>query len=407
MEKQLQETPGMLFTMLAILFIIEGAKNEKISKWDWFGLLSIALAGFIKESFILLIPAIFVLRLTLSCCLFNNSSFIKTLKNLKGLVFAYVLSFALLLGIAFLAYYQGKYSAKIVGTSPFAVSNVRWISMIISQSGYLSYFLPALGILFLIPSAIKNKLVLKRSAAVGSVLLLWLIPQLILYSNSGFRNHYVYPAILAMIFFNALGLNIIKRMKLKMSSYLIDILFVIALIPMVFSVPTTFNRAEHLIAVANVFSDSTKQVIKSAKDDSAILFLPRSPLFGLGASYLTHISEAGVFIPAFYDSSSGKSGKISSHSRLLSRIYHPFKEEDTSKIDIIITTYPQKEFLRKSHNYNWFKRREWRVHRFPIKFRQLEFKIKKFLIDFSFNMRKVEYCVLVRKQNLVRSAPIN
>jgi hypothetical protein len=396
-EKQLQETPGILFVMLAILFFIKGAKEEKVSKWDWFGLFFIALAGFTKESFILLIPAVIILRLTLSCCIFNNFSFIKTLKNLKGLILAFVLLFSLQLVVALLAYSQAKYSARVVGASPFDISILHWISMIKTQYRYLAYFLPALGIFFLIPGAIKNKLVLKRSLTIGSILLLWLIPQLMLYDNAGFHNHYFYPAIFALIIFNALGLEILKQMKLKISSLLFGILVIISLISMALTIPDTFNQAEKQIAVSNAFSNSTKQAIKSAKDNSAILFIPKEPRWGTGISYLAHIGDAGIYIPAFYDASLSRSKKALSNSRLLSRIYQPFKDEDISKIDIIITTYSNKEFLQKSPDYTWFKQEEWQVYRFPIKFKQLKFKIKKFLINYSLYTKQIEYCVFVRE----------
>lgn len=395
-EKQLQETPGILFIVLGMLFIIKGAKKERIIKWDWLGLFFIALAGFTKESFILLIPAIVLLRLTLPFCFFHNISFIKTLKNLKGLILVFAFLFFLQLVIALLAYFHGQYSSKVVGTSPLDISILRWVSMITSQCRYLSYFLPALGIFFLFPTVLKNKLVLKRSMAVTSILMLWLTPQLILHGNVGFRKHYFYPAIFALIICNALGLEIIKKLKLKISSVLYSIFLIISLVPMILTIPDTFNYTEKQIAISNAFTNSTKQVIKSVKDNSAILFVPRKPWWALGVSLLAHIGDASIYIPAFYDSSLSKSKRASNHFKLLSRIYYLFKEEDISKIDIIFTNYSNKEFLKKSSDYNWFKLKEWKVHRFPIKFRQLEFRIKKFLINFSLYTKKIEYSVFVR-----------
>lgn len=59
-----QETIGMLLTALAVWSIAHASQRSQISRWDVLALTAMAVAGFVKESFVLLIPALLLLRWT-------------------------------------------------------------------------------------------------------------------------------------------------------------------------------------------------------------------------------------------------------------------------------------------------------------------------------------------------------
>jgi hypothetical protein len=82
---------------------------------------------------------------------------------------------------------------------------------------------------------------------------------------------------------------------------------------------------------------------------------------------------------------------------LLSRYMHRLGPETAARIDIILSVYPEEEFLRvASRYYPWFVPQQWAVHSFPVLYSQFR-PAGFFHWLLSKAVRSEEYTVWVRE----------
>ncbi|HJQ19362.1 MAG TPA: hypothetical protein VJ867_03365 [Gemmatimonadaceae bacterium] len=183
-----KEAWGMLFLAIALLLMLG-------RRWRT-AFLFVVLCAYSKESFVLLIPALFAVQVTLR-------------RSWKGAI-AYAL--LLLLGLAAMLYalrHAGakSYGAASLARSPASIAKVA-LRDVARAPLLAAFFVPALLALVLL--ARKRQW---RAIATAAVLFaLWTGPQYALYATrGGFWDHYWLPCVAAFAAINAAGLALLER----------------------------------------------------------------------------------------------------------------------------------------------------------------------------------------------------
>jgi len=407
-EKQIGETQGMLFTLLGLLFLIRGGRAGRGVPWDTAGIICIFLAGWVKESFVLVMPPAIILRIALQSVGFHRHSLPEVLKSLKIIVGAALLAFSIQLTIAVFAFNQGAYSSKIVGTIPLLkrISPILWLKLLYPRFQYLSYFIPMLGVIFIIYRTFKDSYIFKQILLGSLFLATWLVPQFILYADTSFEAHYFYPAAIALILLNGLSLEAIRRGQKRLFKILFYGISIFSLATILITFPKTFNGTGRKVAISNIFTRSVKHIAESNKGAKAIFVIPQA-WWGLGVSTLVHLGNSGVHIPVYIDSPSltDRSSREVFPWNMLYSLYFPIEQANPNNIDIIFACQKGKNTVQNIENkYNWFKKEDWIIYRFPESYRVINLKaraLKRFLRNKSITsvlkLKAVEYKVLFRK----------
>lgn len=200
------ETQGMLLIAIALYTTVYTANKTQFSFGDSIMLFSLALAGWSKESFILLIPAFVVLRFGL-CIWFNPTySLLSILRSLYVLILLSFILFSIQL-VTVLSLVSTNYieAPQYASTS----SNIdAWLSLLSFMMNRQFDFIPAfIGIILTFigwyyhPRSLYR---LEYLAIASLFIILWIIPQFILYGGSeGFANsRYSYPVIIGFVLIN-------------------------------------------------------------------------------------------------------------------------------------------------------------------------------------------------------------
>ena len=404
-EKQFQEEPGMLFVMLAILFFIIGAKKARGSKYDWIAVVFLALAGLTKETFVFLFPAILLFRVFLSSYLFDRKPVFEVIREHRMIISAVGVMFLLQLFISYYAYSHGPYTQEVIGNL-FSVSVPKVASMITEASRYLSYFVPSLGMIILVPIALRNRSEIKRYLFILIILGLLVLPQIFVFKNIGFITHYIYPAIIGFILLNAIGLEALWQKGTKPARVFFIILSLFSILTIISSFPATRNFTEEKIAVANTYASAAKQAIDSAGEKSAILMVCDRPWWGLGISMLVDLSKENLDCPVYFDypEYNPKADNYASTTnlgvKLLSRYLLRLNPQDTTEIDIIFSTYPTEKSIQIiQDHYDWFNRNDWKIYK--CKNYYYNYQIRSFnFVQYRKKENFIEYTVFVRNDRL-------
>lgn len=407
-EKQIQEELGLLFLFLSLFFIVQGAKKINSGKWDAAGLIFIFLAGLTKETFVFLIPALVIVKLYLSYSRDPGLSYRQTIKQERSFIIPAALLFLAQASVVYYALHHGPYSQGLVGKlSEFSFS--KSFIMIIKEAPFLSYFLPALGIIFLFPSLGKNRSLRNTGLLVLLFLVFWIAPQMYIFKNTGFTLHYFYPAIIAFIVINCIGLKVLKNRRSGAVKVLYVMILVFSFLTVIFIFPRTRNYTEQKAAEANAYNRAKDYIIGNAKADSSVLIVFNKPWWGLGISFLVDLSREKFYFPVYRDFAfdenvdSDRSVKRQISADLLSRYLLPFVPDKAEEIDIIFSTYPRERslvYLSSFQDRPWFKRKEWTVQVFKERFKKRNFSLKNLiLMDLSWK-RTAVFTILVRKRSL-------
>lgn len=112
------ETLGMAFTSISVWTVVKAASQGKLSLWDLLALIIMALAGITKESFVLIIPALLLLRLMLHCW-FSQETWLQALRRLHLPLVVGLLIFIveILILVVILLFMPKSYSANAAGLS--------------------------------------------------------------------------------------------------------------------------------------------------------------------------------------------------------------------------------------------------------------------------------------------------
>lgn len=207
------ETFGMFLTAVAVWALVRAAARAEPSSWNAVALVATALAGLAKESFILIIPALLLLRWILACW-FGHNRWRPALRKLRGFLLAGAAVFAIeLLAVAVVMLSRpASYGANIAGLSRASFDPRTWYSLLVSPGlASLSVYGAAGAMLLLIYGCWPNH---RRARpyllAVTVATVAWLVPQLVLY-RQGMSAHYLYPAIVAPAAVVGLALSVLWR----------------------------------------------------------------------------------------------------------------------------------------------------------------------------------------------------
>jgi preprotein translocase subunit SecG len=200
------ETESMLLTSISVWAIANAAYQGKSRFWDSLALVAMALAGLSKESFVLIIPALLLLRWTLQCW-FNKETWQKALHTLRTplVVGSLIFIVEILVIVAVLLSKSEAFGPSAVGLSLKSFDPRGWYNLLTSsQLAVVARYLPLLGALIL---AIYWPQKLARPYMFASlfIFIAWVIPQLMLYRR-GIDYHYLFPAIVGIAGVNAFGL---------------------------------------------------------------------------------------------------------------------------------------------------------------------------------------------------------
>jgi hypothetical protein len=208
-----QETIGMLLTATAVWGIAVASQRSQPGRADVVTLTTMALAGLVKESFVLLIPALLLLRWTCQKCL-NGQSWRESLHQLRVplTVGALVFVIEITLVMVVLLSKPGGYSAEASGLSVASFAPTRWLRIVWPLTWYHQLVVAA-GV-FLWVSLWFDKTVSHTCllASMG-IFAAWSIPQVVLYTK-GLNERYLFPAIVCVAAAIAWELSILWRRHL-------------------------------------------------------------------------------------------------------------------------------------------------------------------------------------------------
>jgi len=170
-------------------------------------------AGLVKESFVILIPALLMLRLTCQRC-FNGQSWRESLGRLQVPLRAGALVFLLEIMVVMAVFLSkpGGYSAKASGLSVSSFDPSRWLQIVLSLRWEMQLMSGA-GVLLWVSLWFDKTFSRSSLLASAAILAAWLVPQVVLYTN-GLHERYLFPAIVGVAAALALELSILRRKRL-------------------------------------------------------------------------------------------------------------------------------------------------------------------------------------------------
>lgn len=405
-EKQIQEELGLLLLFLSLFFIVQGAQKNNSGKWDAAGLIFIFLAGLTKETFVFLIPALILLKIYLSYSRDPGLSYRNAIKQVRTFIISAALLFLVQASVVYYALHHGPYSQGLVGKlSEFSLS--KSFTMIVKEAPFLSYFLPAVGIVFLFPSLWKNRSIRNIGLLVLLFLVSWIAPQMYIFKNTGFTLHYFYPAFIGFIVINCIGLKVLKKQRSGAFRVLYVLIVVFSFLTVIYIFPRTRNYAEQKAAEANAYNRAKDYIVEKAKAESSLLIVFNKPWWGMGITFLVDLSREKFYFPVYRDfafdetDAIDRSVKRKISADLLSRYLLSLVPDKASAIDSIFSTCSKKILLEYlSSHQTWFKREEWTVKVFKEHFKRRNFSLKNLTSMDLTREQAAVFTVLVRKGSL-------
>jgi len=405
-EKHLQEAFGMLFIIFAIFFFIKSAKKFYAIKYDVLGSLFIILASLTKESFILVIPALLIIRVYLTIYYNNYLSLTIIIRRLRYLLGINIFFFIIFLIIAYISfkYTSGSgYAGRVVDDPISSFNLLRWGQLLYSEKAAFLYFIPIAGyITFFLKKFDKKNFI--HTLFIGLIFSAWLLPQLLLYSKSGFNFHYFFPAILSVITINLIGLKFLLKFKYKIIYWTFVVL---SLLISISEFPKTHNFIQKYVATDNNCSDTYTLLFSLLKknENGAILYAPQRAWWAWGISLLAHMSINQVHTTVYLDTSYldpsnfPKRRNFHIHKRLLNEIFYKYHSNRKTNVKLIITDFCKnktlKTYIQKNKELSKYR---WRHYTISHKYYTLEQNVHKLidkLIKYSSILIEKEVCYSV------------
>ncbi len=266
-----QETMGTLLVAIAVSAIVSASQVRNPRKWDVLSLVAITLAGLVKESFVLLLPALIVLRWTLQKY-FSDDSWEKSLSQLRPVLIAWGIVFVVEISIVmavFLSKSNG-YSAKVSGLSATSFNPLQWVA-VISKLGL------GMQLMLVVPILVWSGLIYKKNdrallLATASIFALWLFPQIILYTN-GINERYLFPSIIILAAAVALGLSVLWIRQMRF----LWVLGILSLLPALIGGVSSTNRIAGMITAETVASNRMVEFLAQNIPNNKVILLAGDP----------------------------------------------------------------------------------------------------------------------------------
>ncbi|MBE7552037.1 MAG: hypothetical protein HS126_13290 [Anaerolineales bacterium] len=207
------ETLGMVVLALSIWAIANAARRVSPWFWDGLALTAMALAGLTKESFVLVIPALLLLRWTLQCWIHQETwrqAFCTLRRLMVGGLLVFVVEIVILIVVMF--YAPKGYGPAIVNLSLMSFDPRKWYEQLILSEAVPLVCYCFMSFTLLAVYWLGGKPQRSYLAAIFLIFAAWVIPQLVLYSNLMF-GRYFFPAIVGIAAINLLTLVVVQRRR--------------------------------------------------------------------------------------------------------------------------------------------------------------------------------------------------
>ena len=249
-----QETIGMLWTATAVWGIAVASQRSQPGRSIVLPLTAMTLAGLVKESFVLLIPALLLLHVTCHKCL-NGQSWCESLHQLRVPLTLGALVFVIEITLVMIVLWSkpGGYSAEASGLSVASFDPRRWLQIVSPLTW--QHQLVAAGGVFLWASLWFDKTVSRTCLlASAGIFAAWSIPQVVLYTK-GLNERYLFPAIVSVAAVIAWELSILWR-KRRWSWWVVGVLLVL---------PVVVNGVKPTTTTVSWFTAETLAVHRAVK----------------------------------------------------------------------------------------------------------------------------------------------
>jgi hypothetical protein len=366
-ELQLAEEPALLLTSLTLYAFVRAA-DERSRMWDALGLTSAICAGLFKESFAAILPALLIFRIWLDLRQQPTASIAGAVRARRVLLAIGSLAFVALAAVsAWLLLQPGGYDNKIVAAESAGSrwSPLHWIQMVWEWSHSFAAFTPLLGLAFLLPR-IRSDARARRSILLGLlVVAAWLVPQFLIYGAQGLREHYFFPAILAIAFPCALGVDLVLRQRVRWLTAICVLLVANSLLT---SGAKAANTVAAIAAVSEVQARWIESTVASTNASSRILLVTDPFNNSIDMTFLTMLGELDCRAPVSI--AVGDSKQDSSNPVALKSIERCFPgssppgqpPRDLASFDRIACTLPEAELRLVAKD--WYEPERWTAREF-------------------------------------------
>jgi hypothetical protein len=276
-----QETTGMLLASVAVWAIVRAAQSVHARRWDVLAFLAMTGAALIKESFVILIPALLALRLACEIH-FRGRSWAESFRRVVPLLAVGCALFVVGVAIVgiIVASQPSGYSATASGLSLASLAPSR-LFRLLSTMELATALAVAAGVwVVLWFGKESSRTTLVAGAAVWG---LWVVPQLVLYSN-GIQGRYLVPAVVGVAAAIALSLaNVLRRPRL----WILGVVGIALILPIVArGMTTTTTVVGAFTAETVVVQDAVEFIAENVPRNRAILLAADSGTgYGFEATY--------------------------------------------------------------------------------------------------------------------------
>ncbi len=206
------EADGLMFTAIGLWAITYAVRRPGPNRWDVVTAVAAVLAAWFKESFLLIIPALALLRLALAT-IYGRQRWVEAAYQLRywlgGSALFFVAQVALILIL--IRTHPGGYGAVAAGLGLSSFDPRAWFARLDQLKTYAAYYVPiGLGLAFTLPDFARSRRSLEYLAVGMLLAALAILPQFVLYSG-WFMDRYYYPTLLVLAAANAIGITLMWR----------------------------------------------------------------------------------------------------------------------------------------------------------------------------------------------------
>jgi hypothetical protein len=398
-ELQLAEEPALLLTSLALYAFARGA-HARSRTWDSIGLTCAACAGLFKESFAALLPALVLYRIALEVRPGRAASFERVLAEQRWLLITGAATFvALALPCALLLLDPKGYDNHIVAgatETDFGLP-LHWAAMLADNAALFAWFAPIAGLAWLV-SVGRRDASWRRSALVWcAVLALWLVPQFLMYGSKGLHEHYFFPAVLAVAFACALGMDHLLRSAPRWIALPIAAATGAALLT---SGVEAANVATRIAAASDAQARWMIRTAASVPARGRILLATNLVNNSRNMTFLTLLGELGIRAPVALFVGRSEAGTDNPYARRAAVQCFPGSDpieappRDLDSIELIACMMPEPDFRNLAQG--WYDPQAWTCE--TIERPYFERKLRLFPPRLRTKDLQIRYAILSRKR---------
>jgi hypothetical protein len=349
-QTMIAETPGLFFSLLSLLFLIEAARRSNSKALEFCAFAAMVFAGLCKETFAVLIPAQAAFYVALNYS-FGERRVITAFRRSALFLTLSVAVFAALSYLILTTYFGGGYGAGVVNRSG---TTLREFARALYENVGIKLIMFAPVLIWFGIIVRQRKFHGVHVLGYGAVLSIWILPQLFIYRNApDFHHHYAYPLVVALIALQAYGLSELWKWNniLRGTSLILSLIWAAVLLQ---SGRDISQFASRFAAESRVVYEITTRAAEITADTKPVVFL--SPARKATVTYvLQQYGLNDVLLPAFFDYG-GASGKQAARLVELQRERYNYDRETAQAKDFGAVTV----ITAKEPDYPpWFDHEAW------------------------------------------------